>query len=318
MTRVSTSLLNSVAPPWLWTSFIGGVLVLLLIDLFVFQRKPHKIHIKEALITSLVWIILALGFTLWFSTQFGKHPGTEFLTGYIIEKSLSLDNLFVIYMIFEAFQVPSKHQHRVLFYGILGAIIMRGTLIIVGAKLIQEFHWILYVFGFFLIITAIRFLRNSDTPIDFTENRVVKLISRLFPITHEIHGKSFFVLEDGKKKATRLFLVLILVEISDLIFAFDSIPAVFAVTADPFIAFASNILAILGLRALYFVIADSVVRIRYLKPGLAVVLAFIGTKMLLMEIWHVPSSVSLLVIIGILSTAAVSSWYMSRVNKTRL
>lgn len=308
----------SVAPSWLWISFCVGIFVLLLIDLSLFGKANHKVSRKTALIESGIWISVALAFNLWFGFTYGKELGLEFLTGYLVEKSLSIDNLFVILLIFSSFRIPDTHQHKVLFYGVLGAIVLRAFFIIVGAQLLHMFHWILYVFGAILVITAIKFLRETDEKIDAKENWSIRLLKRFIPTTTSFNGNHFFLVENGVRKATPLFLALFVIEITDLIFAVDSIPAVFAVTQDAFVAFASNILAILGLRALYFVLADWVGKLRYLKPGLAAILGFIGIKMLIMEFFKIPSWVSLLVIFSILTTAALSSWYVARLEEKKL
>lgn len=303
----------SVAPAWLWVSFSIGILALLLIDLSLFGRGTHKISKKMSLIESGLWIGVALLFNLWFGFAYGSDLGMEFLTGYLVEKSLSVDNLFVILLIFSAFRIPDAYQHRVLFYGVLGAIVLRAFFIILGAQLLHLFHWVLYVFGAILIITAIKFLRETDDKVDVQESFAIRLLKRFIPTTNSNENR-FFVIEDGVRKATPLFLALVVIEVTDLVFAVDSIPAVFAVTQDAFVAFASNILALLGLRALYFVLADWVAKLRYLKPGLAAVLGFIGVKMLLLDFFKIPSWVSLLVIFSILTTAALSSWYVARVE----
>ncbi|MGZ5279265.1 MAG: TerC family protein [Pseudobdellovibrionaceae bacterium] len=304
----------SVAPNWLWIGFSIGVLILLSVDLFLFGRGSHKITRKVALTESAIWICIALIFNAWFAFEFGRELGLEFLTGYLVEKSLSVDNLFIILMIFGSFRIPDKYQHRVLFFGVLGAILMRGFFIILGAQLLHLFHWVLYVFGGILVITAIKFLRESDEKPDIQDSWSLRLLRRLIPTTQKSEGSHFFVKEDGVRKATPLFLALVVIEVTDLVFAVDSIPAVFAVTQDAFVAFASNILAILGLRALYFVLADWVGKLRYLKPGLAAILGFIGIKMLLLDVFKIPSWVSLLVVFSILTTAALSSWYVAKVE----
>lgn len=308
----------SIAPAWLWIGFCAGIFTLLLVDLSLFGSKAHKVSRKIALIESSVWIGIALSFNLWFAFAFGNELGLEFLTGYLVEKSLSVDNLFIILLIFNSFRIPDECQHRVLFYGVLGAIALRAFFIILGAHLLHQFHWVLYLFGGVLIITAIKFLRETDEKIDVQENWSIRLIRRLIPTTNSFSGNRFFLEEGGSRKATPLFLALIVIELTDLIFAVDSIPAVFAVTQDAFVAFASNILAILGLRALYFVLADWVGKLRYLKPGLAAVLAFIGVKMLLLDVFKIPSWISLLVIFCILVTAALSSWYVARIGGKNL
>ncbi len=308
----------SVAPPWLWMAFCTGIFLLLLIDLSLFGKSTHKFSRKSALTESGIWISIALIFNLWFGFAYGKELGLEFLTGYLVEKSLSVDNLFIILLIFSSFRIPDKYQHRVLFYGVLGAIVLRAFFIILGAQLLHMFHWILYVFGGILVVTAFKFLFDSDKKIEAQENWSIRFIKRIMPTTNLFNGNHFFLRENGVRKATPLFLALIVIEVTDLIFAVDSIPAVFAVTQDAFVAFASNILAILGLRALYFVLADWVGRLRYLKPGLAAILGFIGIKMLLIEVYKIPSWVSLLVIFSILATAALSSWYVTKLEERNL
>lgn len=302
----------SVAPPWLWISFSIGILVLLVIDLSLFGKQGQQISKKAALIESGLWVAIALLFNAWFWWRYGSSLGFEFLTGYLVEKSLSVDNLFIILLIFGAFKIPSQFQHRILFYGVLGAIILRALFIILGAQLLQAFHGILYVFGGILVYTAIKFLRESDDKVDVQENWSMKLIKKIYPTSNDLSQNKFFVTENGIRKMTPLFLALVFIELTDLVFAVDSIPAVFAVTQDAFVAFASNILAVLGLRALYFVLADWVGQLRYLKPGLAAILGFIGIKMLIMDFVKIPSWVSLLVIFSILVTAALSSWYVVR------
>ncbi|MES2855076.1 MAG: TerC/Alx family metal homeostasis membrane protein [Bdellovibrionota bacterium] len=306
----------SIAPGWLWIAFSVGVLVLLLVDLSLFG-KAHKITRRAALIESGLWIGIALLFNLWFGFAYGKDLGIEFLTGYLVEKSLSVDNLFIILLIFGSFRIPAQYQHKILFFGVLGAIVMRAFFIVVGAKLLQSFHWIIYVFGAILVVTAIKFLFESDNKEDVQESWVIRQLKRFIPSTSTVEGPQFFTIENGVRKVTPLFFALIAIEVTDLIFAVDSIPAVFAVTQDAFVAFASNILAILGLRALYFVLADWVGKLRYLKPGLAAVLAFIGAKMLLIDFFKIPSWVSLLVVFSILATAALSSWYVAKIEEKR-
>lgn len=307
----------SVAPSWLWAAFSVGIIILLMIDLSLFGKGAHKMSRKTALIESGIWVSIALLFNLWFGYTYGSTLGVEFLTGYLVEKSLSVDNLFVILLIFGAFKIPDKNQHRVLFYGVLGAIILRAFFIIIGAQLLHYFHWILYVFGGVLIVTAVKLLKNSDEEKDVSDNWGVKLVKKFIPTTDKFDGDKFFTLENGIRKATPLFLALIVIEITDLIFAVDSIPAVFAVTQDAFVAFASNILAILGLRALYFVLADWVSELRYLKPGLAAILGFIGVKMLIVDFFKIPSWISLLVIFSILLTAGLSSWYVAKIEEKK-
>ncbi len=308
----------SVAPLWLWSGFTMGILVLLFIDLSLFGHSGEPVKVKSALKESALWIVISLLFNVWFAFKFGSTLGFEFLTGYLVEKSLSVDNLFVILLIFKSFKINPKYQHKVLFYGVLGAIIFRAIFILLGASLLHQFHWILYIFGLILIVTAIKFIRETDEVSDVTESSTVKYLKKIIPTTLHSSGDRFFIRENKILKATPLFLALIVVEITDIIFAVDSIPAVFAITQDAFVAFASNILAVLGLRALYFVLADWVGRLRYLKPGLATILAFIGVKMLLVDLVKIPSWISLLVIFMVLTTAGLSSWYVAKIEESKL
>lgn len=297
----------SVVPTSLWLIFSACVLVLLVIDLSLFGKGDKPVSKKSALIESGLWIALALAFNAWFAFQYGKSLGIEFLTGYLVEKSLSVDNLFIILLIFSSFKIAEKYQHRVLFYGVLGAIVFRAIFILIGAQLLNQFHWLLYLFGVVLLITAAKLLFQGDGHKDVTDNLIIRIFKKFFPVTTANTG-TFFIREEGILKATPLFLALIAIEVTDLIFAVDSIPAVFAITQDAFVAFASNILAILGMRALYFVLADWVGKLRYLKPGLAAVLAFISIKMLLIDIFKIPSWISLMVVFSILVGAALASW----------
>lgn len=307
----------SVVPSSLWLVFTLGVFVLLIVDLSLFKANHGKNPVRFALIESGVWITIALLFNFWFGWHYGRVLGFEFLTGYLVEKSLSVDNLFVIFLIFKSFRIKSELQHKVLFFGVLGAIFFRAFFILVGASLLHHFHWILYIFGGILIVTAIKFLRESDDSEDVTDSSVVRTLKKLIPTTSESTCQSFFIRQGQRWMATPLFLALIVIEITDIIFAVDSIPAVFAITEDAFVAFGSNILAVLGLRALYFVLADWVGKLRYLKPGLATVLGFIGTKMLIVDIYKIPSWISLLVIFMVLLTAGLSSWYVARAEERR-
>ncbi len=303
----------SVAPPWLWIAFIIGIIVLLVIDLSLFKKSHagdgHKSATRFAIKESIAWISIALIFNAWFAFQYGTENGIQFLTGYLIEKSLSVDNLFVILLVFGSFKIPEKFQHRVLFFGVLGAIVMRGIFIIIGAQLIHTFHWVLYVFGAILVLTSLKFAVESfkGEPEDEVESALVRWVKKLIPVADHYESDHFFIRQAGKRLATPLFLALVVIELTDLVFAVDSIPAVFSVTSDAFIAFASNILALLGLRALYFVLAESVSQFRYLKPGLSAILGFIGIKMLLVDIFHIPSFASLAVIGLILVIAGVAS-----------
>jgi len=306
----------SVAPGWLWAAFLTGIVIMLVVDLSLFGKGGQEVKIRTALLESALWVMVAVVFNIWFAFEYGRDLGVEFLTGYLIEKSLSVDNLFVILLVFNAFKIKNEHQHRVLFYGVLGAVVLRAFFIILGAQLIHAFEWVLYIFGLILVVTGIKFLRDTEENSDVLDHWALRLLKRVLPTTNKIDGETFFVRESGVLKATPLFLALIVIEATDLVFAVDSIPAVFAVTQDAFVAFASNILAILGLRALYFVLAVWVAKLKYLKPGLAVILGFIGTKMLIKDFYKIPSLVSLMVIFLVLLTAGLGSWYASRELKT--
>ena len=291
----------------LWIGFNLFVLGMLALDLGVFHRKAHVVSFKEASVWSAVWIALALLFNAAVWHFFGPQNGVEFLTGYLIEKSLSVDNIFVFALIFSYFSVPQEYQHRVLFWGILGALVMRGAMIAVGAQLLQHFSWVIYLFGGFLILTGIKMAFTPDKGLEPEKNPVVRLVRRLFPVSDRYHGQAFFVREKGVLTATPLFLVLALVEATDLIFAVDSIPAIFAVTRDPFIVYTSNVFAILGLRSLYFLLAGVMAKFEYLKLGLAAILVFVGTKMAIVDLYKIPSPVSLGVVAGILLVAITAS-----------
>jgi len=299
---------------WLWIGFHVLVLALLALDLLVFHRKAHEVRLREAAAWSVVWIGISLLFNYGVYRQLGPEPGLEFLTGYLIEKALSVDNIFVFVLIFSYFRVPPEYQHRVLFWGILGALVMRGAMIGAGTVLIREFHWVIYVFGAFLMVTGIRMAAHDEQEIHPEMNPVLRLIRRFLPVTETYRGQRFFVREAigtrVRRAATPLFVVLALVETTDLIFAVDSIPAIFGITQDPFIVYTSNIFAILGLRALYFVLAGIIHKFHYLKLGLSVVLVFVGGKMLFSDIYHVPVGVSLGVVAAmlVLSVAASLLW----------
>ncbi|MDP3063601.1 MAG: TerC family protein [Chloroflexota bacterium] len=297
---------------WLWVGFNAMVLGLLALDLGVFHRKAHVVKAKEAAIWTVVWITLALAFNAVVYVWRGPEPALEYLTGYVIEKSLSVDNIFVFVIIFSTFSVPAAYQHRVLFWGILGALVMRGAMIAAGAALLEQFHWIVYLFGAFLIFTGIRMAVQREVAPHPERNPLLRLARRLFPVTEGYEGQRFFVRRAGKLMATPLLLVLLVVETTDLVFAVDSIPAVFAVTRDPFIVYTSNVFAILGLRALYFLLANAVGKFYYLKPALSVVLVFVGVKMLLAEVYKIPIVVSLGVIATVLGIAMVASWIRAR------
>lgn len=293
---------------FLWIAFNVFVLGMLALDLGIFHRKAHAVSIKEASIWSLVWICLALIFNVGVYFAWGYEKALEFLTGYVIEKSLSVDNLFVFLMIFQYFNTPPQYQHRVLFWGILGALILRAIFIAAGAALLANFHWMIYVFGAFLVFTGIKMFLQGDEKIEPDKNPVVRLFEKFVPMRKEYDGQKFFVRHEGKTYATLLMLVLIVVETTDVIFAVDSIPAIFAITTDPFIVYTSNVFAILGLRALYFMLAGVMEMFVYLKIGLSFVLCFVGVKMMIVDIYKIPVGVSLSVIGSVLLLSIVASW----------
>ena len=299
--------------PWLWLGFNAFVLVMLALDLGVFHRKTHVVGFREALCWTAAWVSLALSFNLgvWYFAGPGK--ALEFFTGYVIEYSLSADNVFVFALLFGYFGVPAVYQHKVLFWGILGALVMRLSMIALGAALIAKFAWIIYVFGAFLIITGVKMLLMRDAEVHPERNPVVRLFKRLMPVTPDFRGDRFFVRENGVRFATPLFVTLLLVEVTDVIFAVDSIPAIFAVTTDPFIVYTSNVFAIMGLRSLYFALAGMMDKFRYLKTGLGVVLTFVGVKMLLGHTaYKIDTLVSLGVIVLILATSVALSLWRAR------
>jgi len=292
----------------LWVGFNLFVLIALILDLGVFHRKAHKIGIREALLASGLWITLALGFGFFIWHSFGAQRGLEYLTGYVIEKALSVDNLFVFLVIFRAFRVDERVQHRVLAWGILGALVMRGIMILAGAAMIARFDWLLPVFGLFLVYTGLHMLWKRNKEVHYEKNPIFRFASKHLRVTREYSGARFFVREDGRLSATPLFLVLLIVEITDVTFAVDSIPAIFGITRDPFIVYTSNIFAILGLRALYFLLADVLDYFQYLGIGLAVVLLFIGAKMTAEPWMHVSVLVSLSVVGGVLLLSMLASF----------
>jgi tellurite resistance protein TerC len=291
----------------LWVAFNVFVLGVLVLDLAVFHRKAHTVSLREALGWSVVWVALALIFNAGIYYYAGQEKALEFLTGYLIEKALSVDNLFVFIMIFSYFSVPAMYHHRVLFWGILGALVMRAIFIAGGVALLNSFHWMVYVFGGFLILTGIRMLFAGDQKVDPEKNPVVRLLRRVIPVTPEYKGQRFFVRDRGRLWATPLLLVLVVVETTDLIFAVDSIPAILAITTDPFIVYSSNVFAILGLRALYFLLAGILDKFHYLKVGLSLVLCFVGAKMMLVDFYKMPIGLSLGVIAGILALSMLAS-----------
>ncbi|MBL0740691.1 TerC family protein [Chryseolinea lacunae] len=291
----------------LWIVFNLFVLAMLALDLGVFHRKSHDVTTKEALAWTGVWVSLALLFNVFLYYYFDKDTAVQFFTGYLIEKSLSVDNIFVIIMIFSYFNVPSAYQHKVLFWGILGALVMRVIFILSGVELIHRFHWLIYIFGAFLVITGIRMLFSGDEKIEPEKNPLVKLAHKLFPFTPTFEGDLFFVKRDARLWATPLFLVVILIEATDLIFAVDSIPAIIAISDDPFIVYTSNVFAILGLRSLYFALSGIEKYFKYLKYGLSAILIFVGVKMSITDLYKIPTNLSLVVIIAILIIAMLAS-----------
>ena len=302
--------------PLHWAGFVLCILFFLAVDLGVLNKRPHVVSFKEALRWSVFWCILAMLFAIALVPLRGREEAVEFVTGYVIELSLSMDNVFVIALIFAFFRVPPQNQHRVLFWGIIGALVMRGAMILAGAALVQRFQWTLYFFGAFLVFTGIKMLFTDDEGVEPEKNPVIKLARKLFPIAEGTHNEKFMVRVNGRKLLTSLALVLLMVETTDLIFALDSIPAIFAVTTKPFIVFTSNVFAILGLRSLYFVLAGAIDYFRYLKIGLSVVLIFVGVKMLLAphdegaHRWfqmEIPTFFSLIIIAAILTTAILVS-----------
>ena len=315
----------SIGEPWMWGAFIAFVLVMLVLDLFVFGgRQAHKVSVKEAAIWSLVWVSLALLFNagLWWhlsgtaGQEIADRKALEFLTGYLIEKSLSVDNVFIFLLIFSSFHVAPEYQRRVLIYGVLGAIVLRAVMILAGAWVVREFSWVLYLFGVFLVITGLRMLVMAEKEPDLNQNPVLKFARRHLRISEGHHGEKFTVMKDGVRYFTPLFLVLILIETSDVVFAVDSIPAIFAITTDPFIVFTSNIFAIMGLRALYFLLADVADRFHLLKYGLAMVLTFIGAKMLIAPWYHVPVAASLAIVAVLIGASVIASLIATRKKST--
>ncbi len=302
---------------WWWVGFNALVLVLLALDLFVFHKEAHEVKPKEAALWSVFWVVLSLLFNLFIYFEFGRDRAVEFFTGYLIEKSLSVDNLFVFVLIFSYFKVPASFQHRILFWGILGALVMRAALISVGSILISQFAWMIYVFGAFLIFTGIRMAFEKEGSIEVEANPLIRLVRRWFPITHEYDGHKFFTRVGARTMGTPLLIVLLMVESTDVIFALDSIPAIFAITKEPFIVYTSNIFAILGLRALYFLLANVIDKFHFLKYGLAVVLTFIGAKMVVTAFdIHIPTGISLVVVaVILLASVALSLLFPQEVEE---
>jgi len=306
--------MDTIAPTWLWIFFVAAVLAALFVDFVVLKKQgAHEVGVKEALNWSLVWVALSFAFNALFwwavyqdhGTALANEKSMEFLTGYLIEKSLAVDNIFVFLLIFSYFAVPPAYQKRVLMIGIIGAIVLRTVMILLGSWLIAEFHWVLYLFGAFLLITGVKMWWAAGKEPDLEDNPALKLLRRLMPVSKSFDGEKFFTIENGKRIATPLLLVIALVGLTDVIFAVDSIPAIFAITTDPFIVLTSNVFAILGLRAMYFLLAAVAAKFHLLNYGLAVILVFIGTKMMLIDVFKIPVGVSLSVVVGVL---AVTMW----------
>jgi tellurite resistance protein TerC len=301
-------------PLWAWLAFTLFVVVLLAFDLGVLHRKSRVIPVREALVLSAVYFALALVFSAGIFALLGQDKGLEFLTGYLIEKSLSVDNVFVIALIFTTLAIPAQYQYRVLFWGILGALVMRGVLIVAGSVLIMEFRWIVYLFGAFLVGTGLKMLKTVNDKPDVANSIVLRLARRWFRTSDQIEGERFFVRRNGALLATPLFLALVMVEATDLVFAIDSIPAIFAITSDPFIVYTSNVFAILGLRALYFALGGLTDRFVYLKHGLSIVLVIVGIKMLLVDIWKVPTAVALAATVAVVGGSILLSLWRTRMS----
>lgn len=317
---------ESTGTPILYLGFTLLVIALLAVDFLVLKAQgSHRVGVKEAAGWSVVWLVIALAFCAWFwwyldgrfPRELANEKALEYLTGYLIEKSLAVDNVFVWITLFNFFAVPPEFQKRVLLYGVLGAIVMRGVLIYVGAVLLAAFHWVLYIFGLFLVLTGVKMLLFAKHDPDLETNPVLRWMRGHMRITEEHHGERFFVMKEGMRYATPLFLVLVLVEVTDLIFAVDSIPAIFAITEDPFIVFTSNIFAILGLRAMYFLLADMAKRFHLLKYGLAAILMFIGAKMLLLDVYKIPVAIALAIVALILLASVIASLFTSRLAHSR-
>ena len=302
-------MIESVGTPLMWSVFAVIVVTALALDLFVFHRRAHAVTFRESAIWVVVWVSLALLFDLWIWLQLGSKPALEFLAGYLVEEALSVDNIFVFIVVFRYFGTPSEYRHRVLFWGILGAVLMRGLFVLLGVALIARFHWVIYIFGVFLVYTGVKLLTHSEVQIDPEKNPAIGFLRRHLRIVPRHEGQKFLVREpDGKLWATPLLVVLLVIEATDVVFAVDSIPAIFGITKDPFIIFTSNIFAVLGLRAMYFVLHGLMDRFEYLHYGLGLVLAFVGLKMLLEHWVHVPIQVSLGVIVVLLGGAVLISW----------
>ena len=313
----------SIGSPLFYGVFFVAILIMIGIDMLSLKKNgAHKVSVKEALVWSLVWVTVSCAFAGWLYWEIGHNQAyghelaktkvLEYLTGYVLEKSLAVDNIFVFLMIFSYFKVPPQYQHRVLLYGVFGAIVLRAIMIFVGAVLVREFEWILYIFGAFLLYTGLKMITPQDDEADLSQNKLLNWLKKHVPVSQDFHEEKFFTVENGKRIATPLLLVLIMIELSDVVFAVDSIPAIFAVTTDPFIVLTSNIFAILGLRAMYFLLADVADRFIFLKYGLAFVLSFLGIKMLIMKWIHVPIGVSLSVVFGAIGVSILISLLHNR------
>lgn len=298
-----------------WVGFNVFVLIMLALDLGLFNRTAHKISLKEALIWSLVWFTLAMCFNALIYFWQGQAKALEFFTGYVIEKSLSVDNIFVFVLLFSYFKTPAIYQHKILFWGIIGALLMRAAFIFAGITMLEKFHWTIYVFGAILIFTGYRMLAQKEKMMEPEKNSIIKFFKKIVPVTHELHGSKFFVRINKKQFATPLFLVLVIVEFTDLIFAIDSIPAILAITQDRYIVYTSNVFAILGLRSLYFALSGIIDKFHYLATGLAVILIFAGLKMLISDFYKLPTYIALLVIISVLTISIIAS--LSHNNKKK-
>ena len=294
-------------PLWFWGAFFGFVIIMLVLDLFVLNRKSHIIKVREALMQTAMWVCLALLFNLGVYFLRGSGKALEFLTAYLVEYSLSVDNLFVFLLIFNFFHVPKSYEHKVLFWGILGALIMRIAFILAGVTLIEKLHWVIYIFGGFLVVIGIRMLFSKEKEMDPSKNPVLRLSKKIIPTTHEFDHGNFFTLKDGRRLATPLFIAVLVIETTDVVFALDSIPAVLSITQDAFIAYTSNVFAILGLRSLFFALSGIMEMFHYLKYGLSLILIFIGAKMLAADFLHIPTGIALGVVAGILAVSVIGS-----------
>lgn len=300
---------------WEWLAFFAIITFMLVLDLGVFHKKSHKVSIKESLAWTAVWITLALLFNAWVYHSMGAQKGLEFLTGYVIEKSLSIDNIFVISLIFTYFRVPAQYQHRVLFWGVLGALFFRIIFIFAGVALIQKFNWMIYVFGGFLIFTGLKMLKEEEKHIEIEANPLIVFVKKFWKISPNFDGENFRTTINGVKHFTPLFLVLVMIETTDIIFAVDSIPAILAITPDPYIVFTSNVFAILGLRSLYFALNGIMEMFEYINYALSGILVFVGVKMIIAPWYHVPTIISVGVIVGLLVASVIASIYFPKKNK---